>query len=342
LAENRTLQPTPRWLYTFLNWVKRTPGQGWLLAAAIFGAAIFLIHWPLWLSGDLTSYQIVPELIFPATWLPGGLLFWLWMDGVAKTTITDFGSGLGKSAKETQQLYISLISLGETPALILVLGGLILGFGYQIQQTTALGITDGLQIFLASLIPALGSVAEALAVARLIRQLATVNSLYKDIKRINLFNLWPVYALSRYGYTLAFLFILTTVLFDVVIRLDGGAGLPFGNILYSLVVALIVFLAPVLGINVRLRREKQSDLQRMGSELNAIYQETEAAIRSRKLAKVPALKTASSALREQMDTVQKVPTWPWNPGSLRNLLLPVLLPLFIAILQRYVVTLLGI
>jgi len=43
-----------------------------------------------------------------------------------------------------------------------------------------------------------------------------------------------------------------------------------------------------------------------------------------------------------MDTVQKVPTWPWNPGSLRNLLLPVLLPLFIAILQRYVVTLLGI
>ena len=98
----------------------------------------------------------------------------------------------------------------------------------------------------------------------------------------------------------------------------------------------------MLGINARLRREKQSDLQRMGSELNAIYQETEAAIRSRKLAKVPALKTASSALREQMDTVQKVPTWPWNPGSLRNLLLPVLLPLFIAILQRYVVTLLGI
>ncbi|MEX2143115.1 MAG: hypothetical protein WD740_00850 [Anaerolineales bacterium] len=342
MAENRTLQPTPRWLYAILNWVKRTPGRGWLLAAIIFGAGILLIHWPLWLAGVRTPYEIDPALIFPASWFPLGLVFWLWMDGVAQTTITDFCSGLGKTSKETQHLYISFISLGERLALILVLGGLFLGFGYQVQQTSTLGITDPVQLFLGSLVPGLGSVMELLAVARVIKQLFTVNSLYKEIKRINLFNLWPVYALSRYGYILALAFILITVAIDLVVRLDGGAGLALENIFYTLALSLVVFLAPMLGINARLRREKQTDLQRMGSEINAIYMETEAAIRSRKLARVPALKTAASALREQMDTVQKVATWPWNPGSLRNLLIPVLLPLFIAILQRYLVTFLGI
>jgi len=341
MAQRHSFHPSPRWLYALLNWIQRTPGRGWLFSAGLFLLGILLIHWPLWQSGLRTPYQIDPALIFPATWLPLGLMFWLWMDGVALTTINDFGRGLGKSSQEIQQLYIRFISLGETPALVLLLGGLFLGFGYQIEQGSALGITNPVQLFLGGVVPALGSVMELLGVARILQQLFTVNSLYKEIKRINLFNLWPIYALSRYGYILALAFILATVAIDLVVRLDGGAGLPWETILYTLAVALVVFLAPQLGINARLRREKQNDLQRMGSELNSVYVETEAAIRGRKLGKVPALKAAAGALREQMEAVQKVATWPWNPGSLRNLLIPVLLPLFIAILQRYVIAWLG-
>jgi hypothetical protein len=189
--------------------------------------------------------------------------------------------------------------------------------------------------------PILGSVFELFLVFRLFRQLILVNALYKEVKNINLFNLWPVYALSRYGYTIALLFVLSTVLIGIVFRLLGGADLGYVYIIYTLAISLVVFIAPLLGINTRLRRQKEQDLQRLGVQLNGIYQETETAVRSRKLAKVSALKTAASALKEQMDAIQKVATWPWNPGSLRNLLLPVLLPLFIAILQRYVLSFLG-
>lgn len=153
--------------------------------------------------------------------------------------------------------------------------------------------------------------------------------------------MWPIYALSRYGYTLALLFILTTVLIDVIFRFLGGADLPVGIIIYTLVISLIVFIAPLLGINRRIRREKERELQRLGIQLDAIYSETEAMVRGRKLAKVTPLRTAASALKEQMESIQKVATVPWNPGSLRNLFLPVLLPLFLAILQRYVLSFLG-
>ncbi len=176
---------------------------------------------------------------------------------------------------------------------------------------------------------------------RLARQLFLVNKLYKDVKKINLFNLWPIYALSRYGYTIALLFIVVTVVIDLVFRLVGGADLGTVYLVYTVLVSLIVFIAPLIGINRRLRREKEGELQRLGVQLNSVYTETEAAVRRRKLGKVNPLRIAAGALKDQMDAVQKVATWPWNPGSLRNLLLPVLLPLFIAILQRFVLTWLG-
>jgi hypothetical protein len=168
-----------------------------------------------------------------------------------------------------------------------------------------------------------------------------VNALYKNVKKINLFNLWPIYALSRYGYTIALLFILATIAIDLVFTFLGAQALGLTYIVYTLIVSLVVFIAPLLGINNRLRNEKIQELQRLGIQLNSVYNETESAVQSRKLAKVPALRTASGALKDQMEAVEKVATWPWNSGSLRNLLLPVLLPLFLAILQRYILSFLG-
>jgi hypothetical protein len=161
------------------------------------------------------------------------------------------------------------------------------------------------------------------------------------VKKINLFNLWPIYALSRYGYTLALVFIVVTVFIDIAFRLLGGADLPVGIMIYTLALSLVIFIAPLIGINHRLRREKDQELQRLGIQLNTVYNETEEAVRRRKLAKVMPLRSAAAALKEQMEAVQKVATWPWNPGSVRNLFLPILLPLFIAIMQRYVLTFLG-
>jgi hypothetical protein len=341
MADKRLLQPSPRWLYTFLNWMRGTPLNGVLVALAIFVVSAGSLHWAVWQSGNLPRYQLDTELLFPALWLPSNILFWLWLDAIARNAIAAFANGIGKSKQETERVYIDFISISEPMGLILLVGGLALGIGDSVTRASAFGVTQLPLVFLMSLGPIVGGVFELFSLFRILRQLALVNALYKSVKNVNLFNLWPIYALSRYGYTIALLFILATVLIDLLFRLLTGTDLGFVYIVYTLIISLVVFLAPLIGINNRLRIEKAHELQRLGDQLDSVYSETEAAVRNRKLSKVPALRNASSALKDQMEAIQKVATWPWNPGSLRNLLLPLLLPLLIAILQRYVLSFLG-
>jgi hypothetical protein len=341
MADTKSSQPTPRWLYRFLDWMKATPFNGVLFAVVIFLISAGSMHWASWVSGSLAYYKIDTQLLFPALWLPSNLLFWLWLDSQAKSAIRAFATGIGKSEAEANRIYVDFISISERMGLVLLAAGLVLGFGDSVQRAESFGVTALPLVLLISIAPIVGGFFELTALFRLFRQLLLVNALYKNVKKINLFNLWPIYALSRYGYTIALLFILATVLIDLVFTLLGVQAIGLSYIVYTMIVSLIVFIAPLMGINTRLRSEKANELQRLGVQLNSIYNETETAVRSRKLAKVPALRAASGALKEQMESVQKVATWPWNPGSLRNLLLPVLLPLFLAILQRYVLSFLG-
>lgn len=321
--------------------MRSTPFNGVLFAIVLFVISAGLLHWGAWQSGSLARYQFDTLLLFPALWLPSNLLFWFWLDAIARNAITAFAGGIGKSKEETKRLYVDFISISEPIGFILLVAGLVIGTGDSITRAATFGVTQLPLVLVMSLGSILGGVFELFSLFRLFRQLLLVNALYKNVKNINLFNLFPIYALSRYGYTIALLFVLATVVIDLLFRFLGGADLGFIYIVYTLIISLVVFIAPLLGINRRIRREKEEELQRLGVQLESVYSETEAAVRNRKLAKVLPLRAAAGALKEQMDAVQKVAPWPWNPGSLRNLFLPILLPLFIAILQRYVLTFLG-
>jgi hypothetical protein len=340
MAAKQPQRPTPIWLYIFLDWLKRTPLRGWLVALFLFVAGLILMHLPYWFSGRVAAYTLNQSLTFPATWLPGGLMFWLWQDLVAERVIRDFSKGTGKSEVETKSIFANFISVPSGIAIVLSLVGILSGAFFFVEQLAQV-TSNPLYIFLGAVPPVLGNALEVLALYRWGRQLFQVSQLYKQVKKINLFSLGPIYALSRYGYLLALLTAVAATILDLINRFGGGPGLPLENIVYQGIIALAVFLIPLVGINNRLRTEKAQELQRLGDQLNSVYNETEAAVRRRKLAKVGDLRNASAALREQIDSVQKVATWPWNPGSLRNLLLPVLLPLFLAVLQRYLLNFLG-
>jgi hypothetical protein len=340
LAQTKS-SPSPAWLYRFLTWVRKGPLGGGVFALGLFLLGAGASHWAAWQSGGLAKYELDTELLFPALWLPSNILFWIWLDKQAHAAIFNFVKGLGGGEQQAKNTYASFISIGKVTSALLLVAAIFGGLPDAIARASAYGIKQPLSVLVASILPLLGGVFEIFSVFRLVRQLFLVNKLYSSVKKVNLFNLWPIYALSRYGYIIALAFIVVTIVIDVVFTALGGAGIGFSYILYTLVVSLIIFLAPLFGINARLRREKEFELQRLGVHLNGIYDEIETAVRRRKLNRVDELRTTATAIREQMESIQKVATWPWNPGSVRNLLLPILLPLFVAVLQRYVLSALG-
>jgi hypothetical protein len=340
LAETKS-SPSPVWLYRFLTWVRKGPFSGGLFAVALFLLGGGAFHWAAWQSGGLPKYQFDTELLFPALWLPSNILFWIWLDKQAQSAIYNFVKGLGGSQQQARKTHTDFISIGEVSGAVLLVAAIALGLPDAAARAGAYGIKQPLSLVLVSILPLLGGVFEAMSFFRLVRQLFLVNKLYGSVSKVNLFNLWPIYALSRYGYTIALVFVVVTILIDVVFTALGAGGIGLSYIMYTLVLSLIIFLAPLFGINRRLRNEKQRVLARLGSELDSVYQESETAVRSRKFSQLANLRVAAAATREQMDSVTKIATWPWDPGSVRNLLLPVLLPLFIAVLQRYLLSALG-
>jgi hypothetical protein len=332
---------SPQLLYKIFDWFLRTPLNGWLLILLLIPVGALFNHWPYWQSGLIPKFQLEPELLFAATWFSGNIGVWLATDRIAKSTLTDFGKGVGKSDKEIAGMYNDFVSVPQPWATIITIGAIAFALLQAFAEAKAAGLQNTGLILVSAVWPVLGAILESLAVVRIFRQLVLVNRLYKEIKKVNLFNLWPVYALSRFGYTIAFYFILFTVVFYALINLITGTGFGLSEVIYTALISILVFVAPLFGINARLRRAKEHELQRLGTELNAVYAEAETAVHKRKLDKVGGLRTAAGAMREQIEAVQKVATWPWNPGSMRNLLLPVLLPLFIAVLQRYVLSFLG-
>jgi len=55
----------------------------------------------------------------------------------------------------------------------------------------------------------------------------------------------------------------------------------------------------------------------------------------------PAVKDAVAALDIELTRLARVPTWPWNPGTLRGVLAAVFLPVFIWLVQYVLQRLLG-
>lgn len=334
--------PTPRWLYRFLDWMRSTPFNGVLFAFVLFLIGAGLWHWAAWQFGSLARYQVETQILTDAFLPPFLLLIWILLDSIARSSITDFAVGLGKSKQETEKIYTNFISEGTTLSLVMLVIAIVGGYLDTAMRAGAYGIKQPVLVLLMGLLPMLSIVMVLLFPFRIFRQIFLVNALYKDVEKINLFNLWPIYALSRYGYTLAMLIILNAVVSDLLTRLSGGAELGlFFTFIYPLVLSLFVFLVPLIGMNRRLHQEKVRTLQGLGDQLNGVYDDITRAVRERELEKIASLIMVSTAIEKLMNEVQKVATWPWNPGSLRNLLVTISLPLLVAILQRFVLTWLG-
>ncbi len=104
---------------------------------------------------------------------------------------------------------------------------------------------------------------------------------------------------------------------------------------------LLIFFAPLLGISARMRATKESLLARTGNNLRNLSERLNKSVERGKFAEVDKLRGSLSALREERELIQKTPTWPWQPETLRNVLTPLLIPVIVYLVQRYVGSMFG-
>ena len=325
----------PSWLNNLTSWVKRLPIPVW------FFYAILLIVWELiafllaWATGDL----LWGEFDFPTFFYNSSGVAWLvfhyYLEGEIRDALHDSKPLLNVSSGGFSKLEYEFATLPARPFLVLsvISLGITAIFGVWITGFDRLSFLILLQISL----NVIDSIFMFGFFYRLIRLLRMISKLYASPITINLFDLAPVYGLSALGAKggLLILVFIYSNLFVSPEPITDPLYSPYlvGTAIFS-VLPLAAFFFPLRGINRRLVKEKRRLMSEVARRLEIVLDKMKHTIESGDLKNIGDLETALRAVRSEKDLVEKIPTWPWRPATLRVFLSSVFLPIFLWLIQQ--------
>ena len=332
----------PLWVYHFFAFIDRLPIPGWLLCLLIIVIVGVASHLVAWRQGNLPFGQINGFLSTLGSYIVLMPFVWAFLTERAHRALLDFLQGSGKSQAQVQAISSDFNSLPDWEMILLLAFGLL--FGYFVYYNVSVPMVP----ISAQVLPSLNLLAWVTTMgltypflARAVRQIALIRRLFNDLE-VDIFNPQPVYAISRYTSMISI--ILLIILYGITpIGFPSILFTPVGIFLQFLGVApaLSLFFIPLADINTTMRRAKEHLLSELGKDLKEVQQQAHRSVARKKLANFSDLRNAVSTLKDEMEIVQKIRTWPWQTETLRNLLTPLLIPIFVYLVQRVLGGVLG-
>ncbi len=332
----------PRWLYRFFAAAERVPVPGWVRVLIVLAGGGVLLHLAAWQTGAVAAGQFNNYLAGISLILVIPPALWVYFTHRAQHALADFFAGSPKSAEQIEEALADFNSIPGWLVPVLLVAGVLWGYAdYRI-------IFDQLFPQYGTLLPILNlfiwvgaHTFGLLMMGRTVRQVFIIQRLY-EAAEVDLFNPIPLYALSRYTSQIGLMFVTLTYVFGLfVLPTIFFSPIGIAYQLLSVGIALLVFVAPLMGVNRRMRLAKDHILSELGADIRNVYAELHQAVQTKNYSAIGQLQPGVLSLKNELEMVQKIPTWPWQPETLRNLLTPMLIPVIVFIIQRFLGSALG-
>jgi hypothetical protein len=356
LLEGHTFVPPypPSWVDRVTRAISRLPGPAWLgfLALGVAGGSIqILIQW------STGSYRPGPFLLLHI-WTSGNFAFLLamvnYLDRSAAASIEAFRPVLqpSPSGGPPQQLFADLryrlttlphrstvwatltggIVLTATP--ILLTRVLASGPMSLLRLAVDFGLSSSPLAFAVFFVQyALTQATSAVVVYHTIHQLRLIRQIYVHHTRLNLYRLQPLYAFSiPAAFTAGGFLLYSYVWFASAPALLAQLASVVLAVFFACI-AVVTFSWPLLGIHRRLVEEKKRLLQESSARFDLAVTQLHRRIDRKRLARMDDLNKTLASLELEQAALRRIPTWPWEPGTLRGLLAAIFLPIFIWLIQ---------
>ena len=332
--KDRTFKPS--WLDRLTQWIKALPGPSWVAYLILFLIIGSIAHLSNYLSDIQPWFSFDIYLFLYQLWTIEILLFHEFLNKDARNALARFRPLLDASDDEYAAIEYRFTNLPARSVIYLTLIGAPLGMYFAYITEIALR---------GALVPswsmAFGFIDFAFQISlalifsyRIIRQMRMVSRYYETASNIDLYDLEPVYALSSHTAKTGLIFLLI-VYSNLVVSPDTMQVSAAAIMLVILtIIATAAFFLPLRGINKRLVDEKKGMLREIHQRIKTGFGKIERRFDEDTLGEISALKTAISALESQKAYVEKIPTWPWQPSTLRGFLTAVLLPIGIWGIQQ--------
>ena len=335
----------PSLIDRFIAWLdhRRLPAWAVLLVVALLSfLALTLVQWR---EGGYPPGTFRPVHAMAAAYVP--FIFWLIraLDRSAASAVWEFRAAL-RAGIDAAALEYELTTLPRTPTLAVGAVSVVviaLSAWLFIGDIQVLGLAaTPLSLTVAGVLLAATWWITGVFVYHTVRQLVIIHRIYTRSTRIDFFHLTPLYAFSHHTQRTA-IGILVFVYFDFLVADPAlrvhPMNLAAGGTLTLL--ALVAFVGPLGGAHRLLAAEKTRLLDDNARRLEAGFHELQRGMDTLKLSGADDLNKTLSSLEIERAALQRTPTWPWEPGTIRGLAAALALPIIIWLIQQFLQPLLA-
>lgn len=331
---------TQSWVDSLTNWVDGLPGPSWAYYFGLSLVLFFLQVITLWIDGLFPSGGIDPAHIFLAGAIPYMLALIYFFDQRASVALAKMRPAMVVIDEEYEVLEYQLTSLPTNATILAGLVGLscvflletIGGEPYYIEAVVDYPIS---QIIFRILYMILWGVFGTL-VFHTFHQLRMIDRIYTEYTRINLFKMNTLYAFSNLTALTAGCLALLPIGFLLANPwLTWTDPVVFVAVLAVQSIALATFIWPQLGIHRLQVAEKERLLEEANQRFEAMIATLHQQVDTGKLEDAMNMSMTISSLQAELKTIEKIPTWPWQPEVVRLLISALALPLGLWFIQLF-------
>jgi hypothetical protein len=338
-SESKPRPYAPSWVDRFTDWLARLPGPSWSYYLGL-GLVLFLAQAiVLWVEGAFPS-DTLPAHGYLAGAIAFILALFYYLDERAGAALAILHPALKASEKEYNELHYQLTTLPARSTLLASLAVLtavllseVPGGPYHLDALDTFPISANLLRFLYL---TCWWVFGAL-MYHAVHQLRLINRIYTRHTHISLFQMKPLYAFSNLtAFTAGSLTLLPYGFLAVnTVNQDVLANDPVTLVVILIIqfLAVVTFIWPQLGIHRLQTAEKARRLDEVSLRLEAAFVELHQRMDSEKVGEIDDLIKVITILETERNTLKGIPTWPWEPETVRLLITALALPLGLWILQ---------
>jgi len=333
----------PSWVDRLIDWIEHLPIPVWAFYALLYIASVVGLHLASWLNGSLReSFSLVQ--LYNAIWLPLVFIVIHNTDHLANEAISKFAPAVPTRLAELEDLRYRIkvmpsgvvLALSLIAAVFLLAGAIadpaLIFTGPPIGEihpiSWVLGIFVGITSY--SMTPVM--------IYHAGRQLYLVTKAYSLVGKVNVFHQQPLYSFSGLTMRTAFFFLLMVyITYLGGFLYEASASESAINLVLSVVIvplSIVIVTLPLWGIHLRLARAKQVALEESETKIEHVQKRIYAMVEKDRYTQSRELEAALSSLFKVRDRLKEIATWPWNPGTLRNFLSAVFLPLGLWAVQQ--------
>jgi hypothetical protein len=334
------------WINHLTTWIDERRGPAWCYYLALLVVTVGGQLAIAWWGGSFR-----PEIIGFAAVLTGSSIYYLamihYLDRIAVGAFAAFAPATCISEHDAADLCYTLTHLPARPVRRLTLIGIAAALsiiagvdqGLVATNPTYFGVSLPAQLYWRTALIA-DQILFWNLIYHTIHQLRIVNVIYTQHVRIDLFNLSPLYKLSRLTMCTAVGTVFIAYLWLATYPWLANDYLVIGSWLIGILAALAGFVLPLLGIHRRLVEEKLRWRAQTGQYLKLCIDNFRKTITDQRLGDVDAMLKMIDGIYREQAILDQIPTWPWQPGTIRGLtttiLAPVALWFVVRLLEHFV------